>query len=378
MANSAEKLFQTVLSRLPPPVSEPDGYLTEEDEQSIGSVQPDEGDHIFSVDEDEAAADFIDAEARSRDSRILDASDMEAFEGGIRHRGFEALAFYKSRRIVNQDPFPGQWGIFYLKQGLIYVESLIARFYPGYGRPRKLALNFLREHERFHFRADLQTLMFEATLGRHLWSPTRRLLRGQCSDFVEEALANRQVWDWSKKAGVRIEEFASEFMLLQPGAYARFEEPRLSLAAEWAGVVVDQKPLRAVQRPDLAHWIEATPVSLSKPSLCPEFVIYPSKLHTWLPRALVLPPVEKVEDGSAVSKALAGRLSHLSERWAATKAKLIENRLLHGLNLKPWRKHGRDHYSVRVNENFRAHLQHLGGGRWIAYDLGPHTQLGHD
>jgi len=67
----------------------------------------------------------------------------------------------------------------------------------------------------------------------------RRLFLGKREQFVEEALANRQAWDWSKKGSVGLRDFAFDFMKLQPGAYARFDENRLQLAGEWAANVVD-------------------------------------------------------------------------------------------------------------------------------------------
>jgi len=379
MANAAESLFDSVVGKLGPgqALDWPRANDAESEDDPVDEPRGSADDRAFSADEDDVADQVKDRLAGARVSGQLDDADEEAIEGGIRRRGFDALAFYKSRRMISARPFPGRWGIFYLKQGLVYIESQITRDYPGYGNPRKLALGFLREHERFHYRADLQTLLFEATLGRPLYEPLRRALRGRRSHFAEEALANRQVWDWSKKASVGIEEFAFDFMMLQPNAYARFDEHPLQLAAEWAGTVVNQMPPGVALRPDLAHWVEASPRTLLRPSLCPEYVIYPARLSTWLDPALVLPPVTKVEDGEEVAKALEGRFAHLRAQWVATKAKLLENRLLRGLNFKPWPKDGPGRYSVRVDDNFRAHLQHLGEGRWIAYVLGPHTKLGH-
>lgn len=87
--------------------------------------------------------------------------------------------------------------------------------------------------------------------------------------------------------------------------------------------------------------------------------------------------MKNVEDGEGVTKDLEGRFAHLRKQWTETKTKLLENRLLRGLNFKPWPKDGPGRYSVRVDDNFRAHLRHMGDGRWIAYVLGPHTKLGH-
>lgn len=380
MANATEKLFDSVLSSLDTfaDLNWPDDLkLDPLDVDPIDEPIDSSDDGIFTIDEEQTAGDVMERMAGRRVSGELDPDEVEAIEGGIRSRGFETLAFYKSRRYLSARPFPGRWGIFYLKQGLIHVESQIIKSYPGYGDPKKLAINFLREHERFHYRADLQTLMFEATLGKHLYLPLRKALRGRRSYFVEEALANRQVWDWAKKGVIGLEEFANDFMSLQPNAYARFHEPRIDLAAEWAGTVVELKPPGTAFRSDLAHWVEATPSSLLRASLCPEYVIYPHKLSSWVSPALVLPPVNVVQDGEDVVKLLQGRLTHLQSKWKQTKTKLLENRLLHGLNFKPWPKDGPDRYSVRVDDNFRAHLKHLGAGQWLAYVLGPHKKLGH-
>lgn len=379
MANAIEKLFDLVLSQLSPEERNdwPNTNDVEGERDPIDTPMDSDGDRLISVNEYaivEGVSDRIDG---GRVADALSSDDEEAIEGGVRHRGFEVLAFYKSRRMVSARPFAGRWGIFYLKPGLTYVESLIARTYPGFGNPRKLALDFLREHERFHYRADVQSLFFEATVGRSLYMPLRRALTGRRSSFVEEALANRQVWDWSRKAAIGIEELAFEFMKLQPNAYARFDEPRLRLAAEWAGNLLEQQPPGGAYRPDLAQWVEASPVGLMRASLCPEYVIYPKTLANWIDPALVLPPVNDVEDGAEVARALDGRFAHVRTQWERTKTKLRENRLLRGLNFKPWPTDGPDRYSVRVDDNFRAHLQHLGSGRWRAYVLGPHTKLGH-
>ena len=379
MSTVVVKLFDSVLSKLGPEkaLDWPKINVPDEGRDPVDEPGNTDDDGIFSIDEVGRVNRVSDHLAGRHVSGDLNDSEAEAIEGGIRQRGFDALAFYKSCRIASARPFPGLWGIFYLKEGLVYIESQIAREYPGYGNPRKLALGLLREHERFHYRADLQTLMFEATLGRSLYLPLRRALRGQRSHFIEEALANRQAWDWSKKGSVGIQEFAFDFMKLQPNAYACFDKPRLRLAAEWAGTVVDQLPPGTVHRPDLAHWVETSPAGLLRASLCPEYVIYPGRLSSWLDPALVLPTVASVEDGDEVSKILKKRFAHLRDKWAATKTKLVENRLLRGLNFKPWPKDGPAHYSVRVDDNFRAHLQHLGDGRWVAYVLGRHADLGH-
>jgi hypothetical protein len=87
------------------------------------------------------------------------------------------------------------------------------------------------------------------------------------------------------------------------------------------------------------------------------------------------PPVKSIDETAKFLKSLAR--SALGKIWEATREKLLENATLPGLNLKPWRKDGEHCYGVRLNDNFRAHLKHLGNGNWEAYGCGSHRDMGH-
>jgi hypothetical protein len=298
-------------------------------------------------------------------------------EGGIRHRGFEAIAFYKSKRFLLQRPFPGMWGVFYLNEGLNVLALQIQQYYPGFRDPRALARNFLRAHEHCHFRADIQTLMFEAVTGKHLYVPARRKFRGKRSSFVEEAIANRQVYEWANGRTVGITEFAHDFMMLQPDAYGRFMEPIEDLTAEWASIVVDGTPSGSTPRCDLAAWVVNTPKEFMRPSLCPEYVVFPKRLEHWIDPVCILPPVKVIEDDQKVIKLLNGKLQNLRQPWEETKRKLLDAKELRGLNFKPWSTDGKSAYSVRVDHGNRAHLRNQGNGHWLTYLIGSHKELGH-
>lgn len=376
MANAIEKLFSSVLPGLRDQEAEP----WPKTDWNVDEPHPLEDSREWSND----SLQTLDEEDRIRRAlnvlggrSWISEDERDLIEGGLRGSGMDALAFYKSRRRLTHAPFPDKWGIFYLQQGLTYVRDEIAAAYPGVRQPAALALEFLRQHEYFHFRADVQTLMFEATLGRQLYMPLRIAMRGRSMDFVEEALANRQVLDWAKKPAVGLREFVFDFMKLQPGAYARFDERRLDLAAEWAGNVVDLKPAGTGFRPDLAAWVEATPRDYLRPSLCPEYVVRPASLSGWISPVFQTPPVNSIVDGEVVSKVLGGRYSQLRAPWEETKLKLRTNRHLPGLDFKPWPQGGRGAYSVRVDHKFRAHLRHESQGHWTAYAIGGHKEMGH-
>jgi hypothetical protein len=382
MTNAVESLFDSVLASLPSDPEEASSKARVDHSDDDWLDEPPDSrtnDDILTTLDNEgwlkSGTDRFDGFGATGEQ--LSSEVREVFEGGIRRRGFDVLAFYKSRRFIAKRPYIGRWGIFYLIDGVKFVANEIEKTYPGYGDPRLLAYEFLREHERFHFKADLQTLMLESVTKSQLHSPIRHAFKGRRSTFVEEALANRQAWDWSKKRGNAIEDFAYDFMKLQPGAYCRFDEPRLSLAAEWSANVLDGNISPRVNRNDFSHWVETLPAGLQRASLCPEYFVRPAVLSDWLPSALVLPPVFTVTDDVEVTKRLSTRYRNLREQWTKTKEKLIASRILRGLNFKPWPNDGMDCYSVRVDDNFRAHLKHLGGGNWIAYILGSHKELGH-
>jgi hypothetical protein len=204
-------------------------------------------------------------------------SSSEGIADRVSAEGLDVLAFYKSPRHVTSSPMPGFWGIFYLHPAVIWLASRVdaaANDMPGYSLAREL----LRVHEMAHFRFDLQTLMLEAVKGYELHAPIRSLLRGRRNLFVEEALANRRVWLWSRQFGKDFEQFVFDFMKLQPGAYARFDEDRHLLASEWAAMVVDlEQPGRRL-RTDMSPWVGHVPGHLARVR-CPEYVVKGSQLQ---------------------------------------------------------------------------------------------------
>lgn len=381
MANIVDGLFDQVLSQLAP--------LDPDDDVLPEGLEDPVHDALDRPPRDIGEGDLTPIEGLAVRDGVLDrmtgkltlpepseeAKDLVA--GGIRQRGFEAIAFYKSRRFIANAPYPGKWGIFYLNDALHVVAWQIQQEYPSFRDPRALAREFLRAHEHFHFQADLQTLMFEAVKGQHLYVPARRRFRGRRADFVEEALANRHAYQWASKGANGIREFAHDFMMLQPGAYSRFLEPSRTLSAEWASIVVDGTGPVVSNRNDIAPWVTTVPSDFLRRSLCPEYVIFPTHLSDWIDPSFNLPPVRKVTEAGKLLKALDGKLRHLKDMWSKTKKKLTEDRNRPGLDFKRWPMDGDDAWSVRVNQGVRAHLRNLGEGLWEAYEIGGHKEMGH-
>lgn len=309
----------------------------------------------------------------------LSNDDRDLLDGGIREVGFDIYAFYyKSRRYVTARPYPGKWGIFYLEHGVARIQELIEATYPGYGSSLWLAYEFLRKHEWFHFKFDLYALSVEAKIGRALYDPLKRAFRHHCIYQVEEALANRDAWEWAKQRRVGLSELAYDFMKLQPAAYARFDERKFDLKGELAANLIDWNLSITARREDQAHWVGNVPEELLRRSLCPEYFVRPSSLTTWINPAWKLPEVRNVIESPSFSSSLTSKYASLKKRWEDTKIKLIKNPALPGLDFKRWDKKTA-HWSVRVNDNFRAHLYPIpkSSGTWEAAEFGPHKAIGH-
>ena len=68
----------------------------------------------------------------------------------------EAVAFYKSFRFQDLHPFQGHWGIFYLTEGIRVIHRQLEEV--DIPHAEWSALEFVRRHERFHFKFDVYAL----------------------------------------------------------------------------------------------------------------------------------------------------------------------------------------------------------------------------
>lgn len=381
MANAVDRIFDEILPKLQLDINT--------DELPVPDY-PEHDDHdSFNANDNDIVSPLSDVdladEVLSRiNSTILDTypslsnDDRKLLAGGIRHYGFEALAFYKSKRFINQNPYPGKWGIFYIKHGISYIRDLISAKYSGYGNPKKLAIEFLRQHERFHYQFDLQTLSSEAITGKHLYEPLKRGFAKHKIYLVEEALANQQAWNWAKQQHIGIKEFAEDFMSVQPGAYARFDERFAELSAELTANLHDRNYSRNARRFDVAPWVGLLPKNLLRDSLCPEWVVSPASLNRWISPIVRMPDIKSINDSIRVSKALDGRLINYKQKWEKVKSTLksAPELLFDTHRFKLWDTRA-GIWSVQVDGNYRAHLLNQGAGNWLTEDLDNHKAMGH-
>jgi hypothetical protein len=380
MSNMFEKFFEAASSRIPDwdieyeNLPKPDFSIIDDD--------------LYITDFNDNYAELISMQdylnGNNQSLSSLEAEDRYLIDGAIRKHGLEILAFYKSRRDIDSDPYKGKWGIFYIEQGLIRVKEQIEEYYPAlltsYGknlRSLNKAYDFIHAHEVFHFIFDLYALSTESKMNKALYVPLRRSFRKHSIYQVEEALANKKAWEWAKSIEGGISEFAYDFMKLQPGAYARFDEDKFSLGGELAANLIDLNISKGAFRPDQALWVDIVPKNLLRKTLLPEYIVKPFNLSGWFKPAWRLPTVASIKETASFEKSISP-YSSMRARWDSTKSKLISYPGTPGLNFKLWdKKIG--NWSVRVNDNFRVHLRQSAESKvvWNAEEFGSHKQMGH-
>lgn len=211
---------------------------------------------------------------------FLSGYEERSIEDLMPKYGSFVFAFYKSRRFKELAPFPGRWGIFYIKEGVAYLAKKISSYYPGKAKAWcfKRAKEFLFHHEFFHFKFDVYALQVEAQAKIHLYIPLKNFCweNNLSSDLAEEALANKNAFEWAK--GKKIGDFAEQFMKQQGGAYSRFNEDAELLAAELAGYLFNPPNYtsstissKRAPREDQSLWVGMVPEKMSNRILCPEY-----------------------------------------------------------------------------------------------------------
>jgi hypothetical protein len=89
--------------------------------------------------------------------------------------------------------------------------------------------------------------------------------------------------------------------------------------------------------------------------------------------------VEAIEESRVFLSSLARAPLPIQRAWIKVKQQLATDTAIRGLDFKAWeRRKDAVVYSVRLGQNFRAHLErHSLANRWIAVALGSHTRMGH-
>ena len=310
----------------------------------------------------------------------LNETESLAIEGAVRKRGIEAIAFYKSFRFIKHSPFPGEWGVFYTNRGISHINYLLKLDFPGSNFSENIGLEFLRRHEHFHAKFDVSILGLEVAAKRHFYLPHIMSFRNSKIHNPEEAIANHEAYKLIKSLSQvpdssKFEVFFFDFMKRQSGAYARFDEQLTILQTELASGILDGHRYKNSSRSKLGKWMGFTPPFTHRKSDVPEHFIREVRYSTITSPAMFIPQVKIITENSKFTKMLyPGHEIH----WESTKNKLIACSIRGSLDFKEFPP-ASPYWSVRVNNNFRAHLNPISikEGRWEAMEYGDHKKMKH-
>jgi hypothetical protein len=289
-----------------------------------------------------------------------------------------------------------QWGVHVRVSGIAtLVHDVMAPLQTDALTKTRLAFYAIAQHELFHFSTEYAIGQAELTQQQAWWVPANQHFRAGVPPYHarEEKLANAWMLKTFRTAlpAYRVrgkQEALKGFVKQQPVGYRDAfgvrtpedwqRELRLLMRdkAEAAGRLADNPRL---WHPDAMDWPAVFPI---RPRIdwrhCPIFLANDTEIFgvpfDWLHYFTRIPDIEE-EQGFQTQLA---RLDlQVRKAWVRVKARLREH-ITSGCDFKRWPKDGPDAWSTRVNDKFRAHLrQDRAAGRWIAYAIGGHKEMGH-
>lgn len=229
------------------------------------------------------------------------ADNTEAARESARDLGLDVLAFYKSFRFCDLEPFKGSWGIFLLDAGVAAVAAEFREHTPALpaAEAQRLAMALLYEHERYHFWIDAWAISQECVplkpkLKRYEYYVASKSAGVLDPDNIEESLANgfafRRITRGKRGSAPHISAMLRTFLCQCPVPYSEFDMntiERRDAEGLLAGSVLSGLPpwsqlsLFSRTTEDRAlHWglgqslrTDIRLYPLSEPKLCPTYFV---------------------------------------------------------------------------------------------------------
>lgn len=297
-------------------------------------------------------------------------------------KGLDALAWY-----VSFHSSKDAWGIFIPTSSLVYLEQRVFTM-KRLSRAARLQAGFdlLLEHELFHFATDYVCAQWEVLMQAACWRflAEKRLQKGGIYIRLEEALANAYMLrtlepNWGKRVSRAVRRFVSR----QPPGYneapnyvseVEFDLGLADLARLYCGIQAVECGLNVNSTFDHGSIFPVRPIIPS--GQCPIHIIHDLK-RFGIPKIAVrsYPPPQMIVETEKFRKMLSSIPHDIIKKWNRKKDMLRQV----GFPRPPEFENFKDHFSLRVGLNFRAHLRHVSGANydWEAFEIGPHTKMGH-
>lgn len=312
-------------------------------------------------------------------------------EQSVQLYGMDALGWYVSFH------HPGiQWGIYIPVSGMGY---LIRNALGGLSAPlvtkAHLAFHAILNHELFHFATDYTIAQAELAHQEPWYVPAKKAFRAGKPDYCveEEQMANAYMLSAfrSMKPALRVrgkQAALRDFVAQQPEGYRdalhvrplHWDRLLENLAHRYGSRAKKSAAHSSLWNSSLGYdWSGQFPI---RPRIdwhyCPIHLVDDST-------RLGIPPgwlsffsrLSAIEETGEFRKKLEMLASPIQRAWERTKQKL-GIAITRGADFKKWDKGGNDLFSVRVNDNFRAHLRRRKeSDDWLAVAIGNHKEMGH-
>jgi hypothetical protein len=304
--------------------------------------------------------------------------------------GMDALGYYVSFHVTGV-----QWGAYVTASGIAYlVRSAFSSLDAPLMTKAQLAFHAILHHELFHFAVDYTVAQSELTHQNAWWLPAKTVFRRATPNYcvIEEKLANAYMLRAFRtmKPALRHrgkQEALRDFTKRLPAGYKdgwqvrRLDWERELKTLAWAyGEHSICKGHPALWNHSLGYdWSGQFPI---QPHIdwrhCPiHFVDDSHRLEIppgWLS---ILSRLSVIQETDAFRKRLENMSNIIQKAWDRTTIKL-KTHITPNMDFKPWPREGPNIYSVRVNENIRAHLKRaINWDTWEAINIGTHKEMGH-
>lgn len=362
-----------------------------------GFLEDGADDSVFGVDSSGSSFDPVFEIGAEMDEQLpgLGGAEGRKIQQSVQLHGMDALAWYVSFH------HPGlQWGIYIPISGLAYLmKNAFGGLNTSATTKAHLAFHAALNHELFHFATDYAIAQVELEHQEPWYLPSTQATRQKDPPYreEEEALANAYMLKAfrSSKPSLRVkgkQAALRAFVAKQPEGYRDALDIRPSHWASrleslaWCYGVHSAKNAEhpALWSPGTIHrqgydWPARFPIY---PHIdwryCPIHLVDDSQRYglpaDWLSFFSRLPEINETDDFRKKLKKLS---PPIQKAWNRTKQKL-GTAITSGADFKKWTKGGSGLFSVRVNANFRAHLQRRNeSDEWLAVAIGNHKEMGH-
>jgi hypothetical protein len=303
----------------------------------------------------------------------------------------DALAWYASFH------YPGlQWGIYIPISGLAYMmQNAFGSLPVPLETKAHLAFHAVLNHELFHFATDYAIAQMEMDYQEPWLVPAKRAFRLGIPNYCveEEQLANAYMLSAfrSMKPALRVkgkQAALRAFVEKQPQGYRDALGVRSpdwnrllgNLAHHYGSHAVKSANHPTLWNPRLGYdWSARFPI---RPRIdwhyCPIHLVNDSERIGLPPKWLsFFSRLSAINETKEFLRKLEKLSPPIQRAWERTKQKL-GTAITAGADFKKWDKVGTDLFSVRVNDNFRAHLQRRReSDDWLAVAIGNHKEMGH-